>query len=150
MSTIILQGRHLCVSAAILLLSLAGCSQSDGLISVTGTVTFEGEPVEKGAISMIPVDGAGVTAGGVIAGGRYHVRSSPGKVSVLIYGQRKTENPNASPEEIERGMNFSTKQYVPAAYNDQSKLRITISESNRNFDFDLTQQGEIPAEMSGT
>ncbi|UUO07473.1 hypothetical protein M4951_03975 [Blastopirellula sp. J2-11] len=136
-------------SFTLLLIGLLGCGRTDGLISVTGVVTFNGEPVEEGAISLMPIDGKGVTAGGVISSGRFHIAASPGKASVLIYGNKKELKPNPTPQEIEWGMTHSSKQFLPAEYNDQSKLRIDISETQRHFDFSLNDKGEIPVGMTG-
>ena len=49
-------------AVSLVLLALPGCSGSkEGPIraSVTGTVTFDGKPLEKGTIRFVPLDGAG-------------------------------------------------------------------------------------------
>jgi len=73
-----------------------GCGYSDGLgtrYSVTGTVTYKGQPVEKGNISFIPVGGSENArgAGGEIANGRYSLSTMgnddgafPGKYQVTV------------------------------------------------------------------
>lgn len=51
---------------------LAGCGSGSGTV-VSGTVTYEGEPVAKGQITFTPADGKGPVAGDVIAAGKYRV-----------------------------------------------------------------------------
>ena len=51
-----------------------GCGDDTGLskrYSVSGKVTYKGEPVEKGRISFAPVGPDGRAAGGQIENGRY-------------------------------------------------------------------------------
>lgn len=69
--------------------SIAGCGS--GLVRVEGNVTFDGKPLESGAISFEPVDGRGPVAGGKIDCGAYVVGNcTPGKKTVTIVGTRKT------------------------------------------------------------
>lgn len=50
-----------------------GCGPK--MASVTGTVTYEGKAIEKGTITMTPVDGVGAIAGATIENGKYTVDS---------------------------------------------------------------------------
>jgi hypothetical protein len=60
-----------------------GCGKKPSVVS--GQVTYEGQPVQSGYISFIPVDGQGGTSGGPILRGRYKVEDvKPGKVRVEI------------------------------------------------------------------
>lgn len=56
--------------------SAIGCGDSN-LARVSGTVTYEGEPIEKGSINFLPVDGKGASAGGQIVAGKYEVAEVP-------------------------------------------------------------------------
>jgi len=52
---------------------------------VSGTVTFDGKPVEKGNITFLPVDGKSANTGGEIVGGKYKVKNpTPGKSRVEV------------------------------------------------------------------
>ena len=69
------------VCAAVAL--IAGCG--DGKATVSGKVTFNGEPVSRGAITLIPTDGKGQSAGGQVEGGSYMIRGVlPGEKTVQI------------------------------------------------------------------
>lgn len=121
---------------ALVVLGLSGCSDN-GLTKVSGTVSFDGTPVEEGSISFMPVDGKGVTAGGVIENGKYSAKVSPGEMAVQIYATKEVKKENPTQEEIERGITSDPVQYIPAQYNKESTLRITVSDSSRQHDFDL-------------
>jgi len=76
-------------------LAVPGCGDSSsGLArrySVSGTVTYNGKPLERGTISFVPADAKGRAAGGTIIDGRYslttHDRDDgalPGKYKVGV------------------------------------------------------------------
>lgn len=70
---------HLCHTRlwlVVLVVSLAaGCGDSSS--TVTGEVTYDGQPVGDGMITFLPADGKGPPAGGRIANGRYSVTGVP-------------------------------------------------------------------------
>ena len=117
-----------------------GCSSSGSAVSVEGTVTYRGDPVEKGAIRFIGEDEAHGAAGvGAIQGGRYHISRSSGMRSgrylVSIYGFQKTgkiikidDSTPATEEE---------RQFIPRQYNDGTTSRHQISPGENHLDFAL-------------
>jgi hypothetical protein len=88
--------KHVSLSSiAISILALvAGCSDDSGLASryrVTGTVTYNGKPLERGNISFVPDAPGGRAAGGTIADGQYSLTTQtpddgalPGKYKVSV------------------------------------------------------------------
>ena len=65
-------------------LFFAGCGRSS---SISGSVTYNEQPIADGAITLIPADGKGATAGGRIADGKYRVdKITPGEKIVQIIG----------------------------------------------------------------
>jgi hypothetical protein len=76
---------RLCLIAAFgsaLTAALAGCT-GDGVqrAEVSGTVTFNGQPVKEGSINFFPTDGTkGPEAGGAILDGKYHIPQAKGPV----------------------------------------------------------------------
>lgn len=77
------------IALALAGLCCAGCQEAN---TVSGTVTYNGEAVEEGAISFRPVDGQGRGFGANIVDGRYEVAESfPGKKRVLIVGVNKID-----------------------------------------------------------
>ena len=66
------------VCAFALALCMAGC-RGNGLTEIGGTVTYDGQPVQKGSISFLPFDGKGPTAAAIIADGAYSVKVALGR-----------------------------------------------------------------------
>jgi hypothetical protein len=65
------------------LLGIVGCG--GGLASVSGEVTYNGEPAGNGYVTFSPADGKGATAGGPIEAGHYTVDNfTPGPKVVKI------------------------------------------------------------------
>ena len=73
-------------------LLIAGCGPS--MLTVEGTVTWDGTPVETGTISFLPADGKGPSFGGELKNGSYRVEAAEpaalGAKNVTITGVRKT------------------------------------------------------------
>lgn len=70
--------------AALVLLTAVGCG---GPPSVSGVVTYEDKPIEKGSISFSPADGHGTPVGGMIRDGEYRIENAvTGKQRVAISG----------------------------------------------------------------
>lgn len=68
--------------------ALAGCGSS--VASLSGNVTLDGKPLERGFINIQPVDGNTAAAGGEITSGRYSVKEiPPGKKVIEIIGVKK-------------------------------------------------------------
>lgn len=114
------------------LASLAGCGDNRhaGKYEVSGTVSWEGTPVEKGFITFEPADGKPAEAG-PIERGRYSFHAYPGKNRVVIRAEKI--------EGFNKGMNQpNVVQYIPATYNVQSELSAEVTADGANsFDFPL-------------
>jgi hypothetical protein len=113
---------------------IAGCG-NDQSAEVSGTVTYDGKPIEDGAITFIPDNGP--TAGGMIKDGKYttkvvvgssKVKISSSKVvgSKALYGMGSPERP-------------VTAEALPAKYNSASELRYDVKTGSQTKDFDLAK-----------
>lgn len=110
-----------------LLLALAGCGGKDSVerVPVSGTVTFQGQPVQDGQIRFVP---DAETATGVvieaIENERYATKSSggltPGKYRVEILAFDPQTPPPQTAEDPPR------KQLIPDKYNQRTQLRLTV------------------------
>jgi hypothetical protein len=60
---------------AIVVLAAAGCGEPAA--SISGAVTYDGQPVGRGWVTFAPTDGVGPVVGGPITGGRYSVAGLP-------------------------------------------------------------------------
>lgn len=111
----------------------AGCSRSE-FVEVTGTVNWQGEPVELGEIIFAPLNKSVAPAAGRIRGGAYQLLAKPGKARVQIQAVRKTgkRDPNEGFE--------ITELYLPRRFNEDTELEAEVTADGDNrFTFDLTE-----------
>jgi hypothetical protein len=123
----------------------AGCGAAQdphGRQPVSGTVTFQGTPLDAGTIEFLPPDpGKGLSARTLIRAGKYQVPREqglpPGTYRVLItspVGDEKAE-PVGPP-----GMKMPPlgSERIPARYNTQSKETVEVRAGEENtFDFTI-------------
>lgn len=116
---------------------VCGCG-GDSQPTVSGKVTLDGKPLENGAISFVPADGATATAGGIITNGEYTVEVPAGakKVEITaakVVGQRPAYegNPNSPMIDI-------TESIIPERYNTKSELTREVKAGENTLDFELT------------
>jgi hypothetical protein len=121
----------------------AGCGASDGLDrqAISGTVTWEGQPLESGAILLEPATSeSGTPVGSTIRRGKFAVARNqgpvPGLYIVRIYASSGIQ---ASPTKGQsEGTPRPMVEWLPAAYNAQTELRVTVvARSANHFRFDL-------------
>jgi hypothetical protein len=127
--------------AAVLL--LPGCGASTATVS--GEVTWEGEPVANGFITFTPVDGKGKDGGAPIQSGRYTVRDlPPGPKLVQVIATRKVNFASTSEEMKQRaaaarGRGDHTGLVDPAdvipanAEGNNVQVEVAAGSSTRNF-----------------
>ena len=116
-----------------------GCGGAAGpaTYQVTGTVTFQGEPVAEGQIALRDPEGIRPSAGGKIEKGKFAFRSQPGRMQVDITARRETgrfdeSNPGEKTPLLE--------QFIPARYNTQTELEREIQAGKNEFAFELTAE----------
>tara|TARA_R110002095_G_scaffold161834_3_gene140330 strand:+ start:2074 stop:2508 length:435 start_codon:yes stop_codon:yes gene_type:complete len=111
--------------------------------ALTGQVSWEGESVQDGRISLIPTEGtSGPASGGAISEGRYSIPASKGPVvgkhRVEITASRKTgKQQKAMPPAT--GTVDEIEQYIPPKYNMNSVLTTDVEEGDNTADFNLKQ-----------
>jgi hypothetical protein len=132
---------------------LAGCGS--GKSSVEGTVTFDGAPVDGGAIIFRPEGAAKESqlGGAQILEGKYVIDSAkglpPGKYRVEILWKKKTGK--QIPNKSDAGTTVEeTKQVIPTRYNSATELSADIkSGSNSAVNFDLKSGGPVDSGTPG-
>jgi len=118
------------LAAGVAAVAMMGCGPSTSTIS--GTVTFNGEPVANGAISFFPTDGKGSPAGGLIKDGRYTVTGlKPGERTVqlsspVVAGTRKDDYGNDT---------RIAEELIPPAWGRASQNKITVTAGSNTKDF---------------
>ena len=111
---------------------LPGCGGEPKTYPVSGTVTWNGEPLPAGDVYFRPADPGGGTEAGKVVAGRFRFRARPGKKRVEIRASRLVpgrKTPMGSPLRLE---------YIPPRYNDQSTLSAEVSPGGGNeYEFKL-------------
>jgi hypothetical protein len=115
----------------VFLLSLAGCSASDGLYSVTGQVTYKGKPLEHGSIVFVSPKARQIT-GDIERGEIVRVSTikeddgiAAGEYMVGITSRDQSEKYKDS---------MTSPSIIPIRYADASTsgLKATIEPNNKN------------------
>ncbi|MEW4564168.1 hypothetical protein AB1K70_16640 [Bremerella sp. JC770] len=125
--------RSLMCSALLTVVALVGCN-GDGKMSVDGTASWNGQPIQKGYIELQPI-GDGHFASAEIIDGKFTLQTTPGKRLVKVTAEKKigeTQPTDRIPEV--KPIMF---QFVPPEFNSESKLEMDISASNPTLDVAL-------------
>jgi hypothetical protein len=129
--------RLLPVAAALAL--AAGCSDS-GTATLDGTVTLDGQPLKEGTVRFVPTDPSkGGTASAAVRDGKFTAEVPLGELRIefsapKVVGKHKAYDTPDSPEvDI-------VEELLPAKYNVQSTLQVTVKKSHQKETFDLTSR----------
>jgi hypothetical protein len=103
-----------------------------------GKVTYDGEPIDFGSISFLPVAGDR-PSGGLIENGTYSVPEPKGphagKHRVEIRWRKMTNRKVRDPDSGE--MYDERKEALPKRYHEESELTGEVSAKQTKFDFEL-------------
>ena len=125
---------------ALLIALLAGASLACGCArkptTITGEVTLDGEPLQQGLITFVPVDGKTPNAAVAIKGGKYRLDAPSGPMRVQINssrvkGKRKAYDTPDSP------LIDVLEERVPARYNATTELTAEVKTGENVFDWPL-------------
>ncbi len=125
--------------AAVAPVFIAGCSsapEGPTMCPVSGTVSFDSEPVSEGRIQFRKAEGDQKAFSGDIKDGKYSLETEAGKMTVAITASRPsgkfdTSNPDDPPQPI-------GEMYIPKKYNDETTLTAEVTTSGENvFPFEL-------------
>lgn len=113
-----------------------GSGKSNDVVTVTGRVTVDEQPLEKGLIQFLPIDGKNGSTAGEIRQGEYALDVPIGNkrvevTSPKVIGQKKAYDTPESPV-----MDLLEEQ-IPLEYNGQSLLKASVSREQKKFDFTL-------------
>lgn len=130
------------LSALLLTAGLAGCGGTDdGRRGVSGAITFQGQPLDRGNIMFVSADGSLSQTGAAITAGRYQISRQQGllpgryKVAISSADGDVPANPDTPPGP---SGNFTSVDRIPAEYNVESKLEVDVKDVAENvFDFTI-------------
>ncbi|WDI44486.1 hypothetical protein [Bremerella sp. P1] len=108
-------------------MTLLGCAASDEhpKYPVSGTITYDGEPIESGSIVFDPVDGIGPSAMGGIENGVIKAEVSAGEKILRISAVRTLDKKDQYGESI-------TESFIPDKYNGESQIHETVTADGKN------------------
>lgn len=135
MSSKQLSVRWLVLTLAVVGLFLtSGCS--DGKAKVTGSVTFDGQPVTSGVVTFVRKEGQLVREGAVITQGSFQAVLAPGTYQVELNGQkvsgtRKQKGFDGKDEVLE-----ITEELFPDRYNLKTELVAEIKPGQNTLKFE--------------
>ena len=124
------------LSASFVIALLAGCSSKPAGGTVKGTVTLDGQPLASGQILFVAVDQSSPSAEAAITAGAFEALVPPGEKRVEIRapkvtGKKKMYDTPDSPTVD------TVVELLPAKYNVNSELKMTVDGSTQEQKFDL-------------
>ncbi|MFK7777010.1 MAG: hypothetical protein QM501_02655 [Gimesia sp.] len=135
--------RSALVLCAMVLCSCSGSGKEIERAAVSGTVTYDGEPLAEGSIQFLPdVNSAGKPLSGkavqaIISDGAYSLNADEGPTvgmnKIMVNASKKTgkfQNFDGKKTEI-------TKPFIPAKYNVDSTLKFDVRADGNTADFAL-------------
>lgn len=76
---------HRCLGFAAAIVALAGCSQDTKKVTVDGTISYKGRPLESGILQFVSADGGSYSAASIQPGGKFVMTDVvPGEVKVAV------------------------------------------------------------------
>jgi len=142
--------RRACFSLAasalvVAMVVVVGCSKSDsgGRMAISGTVNFQGKPLDRGSIQFTSADPGGKAAisGGMIQDGKFTLPAdqglAPGKYRVRITSPDTSATGPAPAMPGESGP--VAKERIPPEFSGpESKQEVTVTAGAKNhFEFDI-------------
>jgi hypothetical protein len=126
-------------------LAVCGCGPRDPkLCVVSGTASFDGQPISRAEIIFEPKSGQFAAGAAIIVNGEFKaLRVAPGESYVRISGALKSEPlPQTQPARREEspGIPLDVPMKVtriPPRYNDETILTADVKKSGDRFDFKL-------------
>jgi hypothetical protein len=124
------------ILAATVLLFAFGCNRS-GPIAVFGTVSVDGQPLERGKIDIQPADNKGPNAAAAILAGKYECSVMPGKKTIRITGGKVVGQHPFTPGNPASPMVEDIQSLVPSCYNTETTLSCEVIYGTSAYDFQL-------------
>ena len=125
------------VWACIVPIAAVGCSRGPAVGTVTGEVTYDGQPVKDGHVTFTPVDGKGQTGGAPILDGKFKAEQVPAlKMKVELHGNKVIGKRKAY-DTPESPVMDDVVELLPAKYNFTSDLVLEVKQGTQHVKYDL-------------
>ncbi len=128
----------------LLVMSSPGCGKHDDPLNrqaISGSVTLDGQPLQQGTISFLPLEKKDTSGGATITSGKYSVAReqglAPGKYKVMISASKS----GVAGGQEAPGMPVMAAELIPEEYNTKSDKSVDVTVKGPNtFDFDITSK----------
>jgi hypothetical protein len=120
----------------VVIVAAIGCSSESPPSTVRGTVTLDGAPLADGLINFVAVDLQSQTAGAKITEGQFEVAVPPGEKRVEIRAPKVSGKVKAY-DTPDSPLVDIVDELLPARYNSQSELTMTVVEGTQEKAFEL-------------
>src|SRR5262245_52027456 len=125
------------VCAWIVVIAGAGCGRGPAVGTVTGEVTYDGQPVKDGHVTFTPVDGKGQTGGAPILDGKFKADQVPAlKMKVELHGNKVIGKRKAY-DTPESPVMDDVVELLPPKYNFNSDLVLDVKQGTQHVKYDL-------------
>lgn len=118
-------------SCVLTIIGLIGCGSGDvpPLGDVHGTVTLDGEPLEKGRILFAPADGGRTSEAPIGEGGHYELIYSLDEFGAKV---------GSHTVQVTTQDAYGRGERIPEKYNADSELTAEVEPGGNEYNFDLT------------
>ncbi len=130
--------KWLAVGCCLVAAFAGGCDSGPPHADISGTITFDGKPIEKGAITFFPLDGKSQPAGSEIKDGAYKTKVGYGEWKVVISASKVVGTRRLYPNNPKEVMPL-TAEALPERYNEKSELKLDVKERTILKDYELTK-----------
>lgn len=126
------------------LIGVSGCSEvGPARVEVEGRVVLDGIPIDGAMIVFAPV-GEGVSAAGMIVGGRYAIASEMGPSLGEYWVRINPVEPELGASVLAGESHPVSAKRVPDIYQREGALRVRFTEPlKQQFDVELSSKGNI-------
>ncbi len=115
----------------------AGCSGGAAVGTVSGQVSLDGQPMQKGQIKFVPADGKSAGVGVDVVDGKYTARVPAGEVKVEITADRVT----GKQKMYDTPDSPTVDKVVPGVadkFNVRTELKMTVVAGTQEKSFEVT------------
>lgn len=136
------------LASVVVLVLWSGCGGDPlGRQSLSGSVSFDGAPLDKGTINFSPIDTAAAATGGPIAAGKFAFERQKGLPAGKYRVSINAPKPGTGGTVVEGAMPGDPiappQELIPAEWNTGSQQVVEVSGSGANeFNFDIKSKGK--------
>ena len=125
-------------------LTATGCDSGPATTRIWGRVSYDNQPIEYGSIVLTPIEpDSGRTVGATVHDGQYEIRREDGPIVGQTYRVEITGLKEMDAVETPHGAMMRRRNYIPAAFNVESQLRVTIAQQDAKNEHDF----HLPKEL---